>query len=237
MRGTGRAPALWACALAGAMAASARAEELPPGVLPAPTEPAVRPPKPKIALELTGKLAVGFLSSGAGVSAASAVPPALAGIRYGRFTAQLGFGFQRSSSQVMYTSGRTPTMNETGLTIFTCDPTITLELYRSDDRKAALYFLAAALLGGYLQSSQSMGTGSGTAASSQNFVYGYQFAIGARVAINKNFALGIEAGPVSLSYTLSPDLRVGNSSEGITTANGSTVIYSALTGSFTLGGD
>ena len=194
-------------------------------------------PKPRIALQLDGKLAIGFLSSGASVNAASSVPPALIGIRYGRFTAQLGFSFQRSSLRVAYTSSRgVPTDNQNDVTVFTCDPTLTVDLYRTADRRASIYLLGAALLGGYLQGTQAMGTASGAGDNSSNFVYGYQFAVGARVAVHSGFSLGIEAGPIGLSYTLDPDLRTGGGGGNpIATTSSSTVIYSALVGSFTLG--
>lgn len=201
------------------------------------------PAHPRLELQLDGKLAVGFGIAGATPS--TAVPLALLGVRYGRLAAQLGFGFQRTTTSTMEAADAGPgtgvasVASQTTVTTFLCAPTLTLDLYRSADGRAALYLLGAALLGGYLQDfSQTSSNAGATDQSGSNLAYGYQFAIGGRAALSDHFWLGIEAGPIGLYYGANPDVLVlppGEATTVLASGHGSTVLYAALVGTFRLG--
>ena len=89
-------------------------------------------------------------------------------------------------------------------------PTLTIDAFRSNDDKVALYILSAPIFGLILVTN-----------SSAESDLGFQFALGANVALHENFRLGLEVGPVGHFYG-------GAENESVSSIS----LYTALVGTF-----
>lgn len=177
-------------AIALSLAAAAHAqEEPPPAPVPTPT-----------AFEVTAKLPVGFAVNGSETGdPVPALPVLFLGVRVGRVSVLLGASFVRGASG---------SSSESDVTFA---PTVSFDLFRSADHRAALFGLFAPLLGVQIGNSD------------QNAVYGYQLAVGGRYLFHPHFALGVEGGFAGFWYAGSP---------GGDTRYNLNQIYAALAGSF-----
>jgi hypothetical protein len=149
--------------------------------------------------------------SGETPSPFAAVPQLVLGFQTGRFGLGAGIGFTRMgvSSSANALGGLTVGSAAGSITELLLAPTVTVDAFQSEDGKVALYFLGAPIFGLVLETN-----------SDATSDLGFQFAIGANVALHKNFHVGLEVGPVGHFYN----------SDGVTFSNIS--LYTALVGSF-----
>jgi hypothetical protein len=140
------------------------------------------------------------------------VPQLVLGLQFGRIGIGAGLGFTRlSASTTEVVEVGVPTTSTTvSLTELMIAPTLTVDVFQSNDGKVAFYVLGAPIFGDIII----------TNASSETDV-GFQFALGANVALHENFRVGLEAGPVGHFYNL-------NDNESESTIS----IYTALVGTF-----
>jgi hypothetical protein len=123
-------------------------------------------------------------------------PQLVFGFQYGRLGVGAGLGFARvgqTNVEILnpgnpgLPGGVTNSSSSSGEVLIA--PTVTFDAFRTHDRKVALYLLGAPIFGLIFRSQAS-------AASD----IGFQFAVGADVALHENFLLGLEAGPIGHFY-------------------------------------
>jgi hypothetical protein len=142
----------------------------------------------------------------------TAVPSLLLGARLiGRLHVGLGFGFTRLSNLGGGGGGGTD------LNLVTFAPTAAFDLIKSHDERVAFYLKAALPLGPVI----TCNTG---APCDNNFAISFDLALGARYALHKMFALGLEAG--------AGGTWIGPQRNNTT---GFVSVYGALVGSFMYG--
>jgi hypothetical protein len=135
------------------------------------------------------------------------VPQLALGLEIGRFGFGLGFGFTSVSATLPASeAGISTTITELMIA-----PTLTYDVFRSNDNKVGFYLLGAPIFGDVIITNE---------ASLSDI--GFQFALGAHVALHENFHVGLEAGPVGHFYS-------GSSN---TTSLSTVSLYTALVGTF-----
>jgi hypothetical protein len=156
------------------------------------------------------------------------VPQLFLGVRApgtGRLGLLLGLGFDRVSlSQPLLcptalscqiTPSPPPVIYASTQTLLLVAPTLTFDLFQLRQRTVAFYALGGPVFGTLLATDTAPGSG----------VIGYQLAIGGRLSLHENFAVGLEAGQTG-DVLLSVQLAEGAASLGLVG------MYCALTGTF-----
>jgi hypothetical protein len=139
------------------------------------------------------------------------VPQLVLGFHVGRIGLGAGLGFTRigvTTSEVSFSGGATSASNSIAEILIA--PTLTVDVFQSDDGKVAFYVLGAPIFGDILI----------TGENSESDL-GFQFALGANLALHENFRLGLEVGPVGHFYS-------GEENESASTIS----LYTALVGTF-----
>jgi hypothetical protein len=139
------------------------------------------------------------------------VPQLVLGFQFGRIGIGVGLGFTRvsaSTTEVVLVGASTT--SSSSITEPLIAPTLTVDVFQSNDGKVALYVLGAPIFGDIIVTNES----------SESDV-GFQFALGANVALHENFRVGLEAGPVGHFYSVSDN-------ESVSTIS----LYTALVGTF-----
>jgi hypothetical protein len=144
------------------------------------------------------------------------VPQLVLGTHCGRIGIGLGLGFSRFALEVASPGFGGSSMTTYSDTELMVAPTLTVDVFQSDDAKVALYLLGAPIFGDIIVSNDS---------SIADF--GFQFALGARYALHDNFQVGLEAGPLGHFYYV-PSVQSGEASEIMSSMG----IYTAIVGSF-----
>ena len=164
--------------------------------------PAVaRAQMPATAFDVDARFGAGLVLGG--TSAVVAQPSLTIGARViDRLQVGVGFGLDRISSP-----GGGP--NGTNSTTFTFAPTLSVDLLKAHDNKAAWYVKGALPMGAEVTTPRNF------------FVIGYDVGLGARFCPHPNFAAAIEGGVTGIFV----DPR-GNGGFGVTT------VYGALVGTF-----
>ena len=143
------------------------------------------------------------------------VPQLTLGLQYKRLGFGLGFGFMNFGYSIPATNNGGgifgTSASSYSLTELMIAPTVTYDLFQSNDHRVALYALGAALFGDIIETNQDSLTD-----------LGFQFAVGANVALHENFRVGLEVGPVGHFYNGGPN------NETLTTVS----VYTALVGTF-----
>jgi hypothetical protein len=245
-------PAVAVIALVVALAGEAAAEELPPipvvtapptppaispappppppaVVVPAPAPPAPPPPEPernpaafRADFKLPFNVATLISSSEVGTTTSpspfAGVPQLVLGFHYGRVGFGAGIGFTQTAITTQEElvngfglpgeSGQTQTQTFAEV-VFA--PTLTVDVFQSADNKVAFYLLGAPIFGDIIETNEPSESD-----------LGFQFALGANVALHENFRVGLEVGPVGHFYN-----ATGNG-----TSESTVSIYTALVGSF-----
>jgi hypothetical protein len=162
---------------------------------------------------------LGFGAAVTGTSGIIAVPSLDVGVRLiNRLQVGLGFGIFRAA-QTMVTGANITVENAN--TSFTFIPMATFDILKSRDNHVAFYGKAGLPLGAAIVSTETTTNNTSTTVSTNHFVIGYDFALGARYCPHPNFAVGLEGGLSGIF--LSP---TGNASESNHT------FYGALVGTF-----
>jgi hypothetical protein len=170
----------------------------------------------KLPFAVSTLLVNGSNVSGSDISSSpfAPVPQLFLGLQTGRVGLGAGIGFTRigaSATSLVASGGLGGGFNESfSLTELLLAPTLTLDAFQSKDGKVALYVLAAPIFGIILESNESAESD-----------LGFQFALGANMALHDNFRLGLEVGPVGHFYNSSGDETFSSIS-----------LYTALVGSF-----
>jgi hypothetical protein len=158
---------------------------------------------PATALEVDARLSAGLIVGG--TSTVIAIPSLTVGARIiDRIGLGLGFGLFRVASPGGGVGG-----TGTNQTTFDFAPTITVDMLKARDNKAAWYAKGALPLGAMITNPRNF------------FVLGYDVALGARYCPHPNFAASLEGGITGIF--VDPN---GNGGFGVTT------VYGALVGTF-----
>lgn len=106
--------------------------------------------------------------------------------------------------------GGESTTSTASITELLIAPTLTFDVFQSNDGKVALYVLGAPIFGNIIITNESPESD-----------VGFQFALGANVALHENFRVGLESGPVGHFYN-------GSDVQSVSTIG----LYTALVGTF-----
>jgi hypothetical protein len=139
------------------------------------------------------------------------VPQLVLGFQFGRIGVGVGLGFMRlsaSTTGVVLVGASTSSSSSIAEPLIA--PTLTVDLFQSNDGKVALYVLGAPIFGDIIITNES----------SESDV-GFQFALGANLALHENFRVGLEAGPVGHFYSVGDNQSLSTIS-----------LYTALVGTF-----
>jgi hypothetical protein len=137
------------------------------------------------------------------------IPQLILGFRSGRWSFGAGIGLTHLQESAEF--GESTSLNEVLIA-----PTLTVDVFQSNDGKVAFYLLGAPIFGIVLESNET----------SPGSDLGFQFAAGVSYALHPNFRIGMEAGPVGHFYNLPNGLD--SPGETLSSIN----LYTALVATF-----